>query len=61
MHNAEKAEEYVQNITFAVIKASSNRQTDDAGKIITKIIVYLALEGSASGAAKKGGKKKGGK
>ena len=33
LHNAEKAEEYVQNITFAFIKASSNRQTDDAGKI----------------------------
>jgi hypothetical protein len=61
-HNAEKAEEFVRDITFSFIKNAANRQADDAGRILY-IISYLilALEGAGAAGGKKGGKKKGGK
>jgi phosphoribosylformylglycinamidine (FGAM) synthase PurS component len=33
-HNAEKAEEFVRDITFSFIKNAANRQADDAGRIL---------------------------
>ena len=34
-HNAEKAEEFVRDITFAFIKNAANRQADDAGRLLS--------------------------
>ena len=60
-HNAEKAEEFVRDITFAFIKNAANRQADDAGKLLSFLIIinFLALEGAGAAGGKKGGKKKG--
>jgi hypothetical protein len=37
-HNAEKAEEFVRDITFAFIKNAANRQADDAGRLLSFLI-----------------------
>jgi hypothetical protein len=40
-HNAEKAEEFVRDITFSFIKNAANRQADDAGTVLFIISYYV--------------------